>query len=492
MRPDAVTPKVQLDEEQCHVAWMTRVHSDVVPCLDEIQKQLFANEKIMMYRNHTIVDVSLNFERFLLQDLVPFAKIAFLTINAFGVLPVAYRRTIHGIGTDALAPYVPTFGTYDIWTWADHGVQQFELRWKHSPDKADLSVTIFTDASHLPNLDGTLTSNLYTCYLKLEWITEMQELAIRGERIRSNPPVVQEFRPLNDDEYSGANREALRTKPFAGAALTTCEEKALRSQERTAEEIEKLMDTLMNYEESTKRSAHKEFGIDLRRRRQRLHPKTTNQSFRAHAEHEQPWDSQLYLPPERVMRPIQMPVLRSDLVNLSNQCRESIYSILKVPIGYMRHTSTARSGVAATEAAMYKTVMYWADVLSNIITDIYDHLFGAINLKEELRREYRVSKKLTQHGACLTEDAVVRAVARSKTTLRFDVVPAVDADELRLLRDEGYITNATAARDLLRINNLPLIQQNLDLPDHPVPISEPPPAKKRKPSESRYLGSELL
>jgi len=511
------TKEVPLCPRQTHLAWDTQRHSCVRMCLNEIIKRLFAGGGLVAMRGDEMLTPSPAFASYMHRELGPFSRNAFLAAQTFGLVPVAFEKAEHelesGAGEMRVSPYVPKFGTYTITTRSVNGHQEFAFYWGGPCSDAaisvavrggcggderlegafgdpDDSVVIVSDFGSNPNLDGTLTSNLSAVVENILFHNELVDAAVTAERIASNPAVFTARNPAYDAQNSLRDTQ-LGEAWFAGSAARQAhlaQENAfsgggqgrpalsddadgdgpgVATYTRTPQEIRGTRLMLRAFERETGLSADEHFAVPgvsacddedpVAVRGQARHPGTG---------HVMPWSSQYFIGASRSLVHQQMPQTRGDLTQLTRNLQETVCGVLSVPRTLIVAESNVRAGVENSENTMNKTVQYWADLLGDLLTRVYRHMFGQSDLAEELRMRVEQKRRMlrARYGPAtravpvhdlVTDSDLFDAAQKTSVSLVFDLVPVTSTERLTFLHDRGIISWKVYAESMLRVNNLP-------------------------------------
>lgn len=470
------TTEVALNAEQLRMAWAALTHRFVRMCLNEISKRLFSGRGISVHRGdrpQTPTDV---FSTFLKRDMLPFARDALNCLLVMGVVPIAFRKPrMAGLGEGELAPYVPEYGTYTITVRAEAGLRRYAFYWgtetsstptglhyshARSGDTSvfgieDKRVIIAHDFGYDPLINGTLTSNMAAIASELAMAGELQQLLMVGERIAANPPLISAYNPAIDSATKSPDAE---TGFFAGD-LDACQNQEDFTFRRDAAAQRRRADELRAYAAVTGHDPRVEFkdGSALLRNTHELYRQAQPSGLGVdYSGAEMPWE------PSRTHRlPVtdqhvahQLPRTRSDYTQINEQVMRVVCGVLNVPQGLLASASTVKAGVEATAEAMHRTISSYADILSDLMTNVYKHIFGVSDLRDELRvraeRKRRTPYDLAPQ--LLTEADLFEARRASSVRLTFDLPPTTNMESLNFLRNSFLISHQTYAEAALRLN----------------------------------------
>ena len=492
-REASSTPEVLLHHGQMAAAWTALSHPYTRMCLNEMDKRLFSGAGIVAFQGDEPRTPSPAFQTVLQRDFVPFVRDALKCIMAFGVVPIAFRRAIgSGLGDDELVPYVPVYGTYNISTWTELGLQRFRFYWTGSngldarmPGGGQLaglygpfgdpdgSVMVAGDFGYQPNVDGSLTSNMWAIAQELAFIGQLNSLALVGESIAANPPLITAYNPAIEDQAENRFGENF----FAGDSR--CIDRAEAVYQRTAQQQAVFREQMQQWEQVNGLSAAEEFrdreGNSMmrgRRGERELEGAVAPAWARDWRGHEMPWSRQYYLDPTRQLVQHQLPRPRSDLVNLTSQAMDIVCGVLNVPRGMLSSDTAVRAGVEAVAESMHRTVNRWADVLSTLMTNAYNHSFGLSDLRDELRirMERKRRSPYDSAAALLTEEDLFAAESKTRVYLRFDVPPVTTPERLDALYNRGMLTWKTYGQSQLRLHGF--ARSQLASPTDPLTKAE--------------------
>lgn len=469
------TPEVPVRREQMAGAWGGLSDPYVRQCTNEVMKRLFSGQGIVVYHGDEPRPASAAFRTVLARDFVPFVRDAMQCILAFGLVPIAFKR-VHGggMGEYDLVPYVPKFGTYVLSTFSEAGQQRFRFYWAGALGgecfaaasetgpfwmtggggpygERDEAVVVAHDFGFEPNVDGSLTSNLHILRPVLAFIAELRQLALTAERIASNPPIVTAYNPAIEDRAEDKFQEN-----FYVGNPDRCLNRAEAVYQRTAQQQQLFQQQMEQWEACTGMDAQAEFGAVARKKRgagemEGPVPPAWGRDWRGC---EMPWARQYYLDATRQLVQQQLPRTRTDLEALSNQAMELVCGVLNVPRGLLASDSHVQAGVEAVAEAMHRTVNQWADMLSALLTAIYNHTFGIADLRDELRvrAESRRRSPLDRAAQLLTEEDLFEAEAKTRVRLGFDLPPVTTPERLDALYNREIITWKTYAGAQLRLH----------------------------------------
>ena len=518
------TPEVTLCARQCRLAWEVQSHPCVRMCINEITKRLFSGDGMIVTRGDETLTPSPAFASYLRRELAPFVRNAFMAINAFGVVPIAFRNgdvdVEAGAGVMRVSPYVPDFGTYTITTYSHRGQQHFRFHWGGAMSQhdgcgdnaagvgvtlqqidafgeADDSVIVAHEFGASPNLDGTLNSNFAAIVENVLFHQELVRAAVTAERIASNPPVFT-ARNLKYDEQQRQYSANLGEATFSGSADRQTllagegdddgddclgnsgggggglngEDGAgvgMATYERTGREISAFQSMMEVFEARTGLRAGEYLGVgsgpgcaaDNQSRSVR------GSGRNPHTGYVMPWAAQFNLGAARTLVHQQMPQTRGDLVQLTRILQETVCGVLSVPRALILADSSVKAGVESTENTMNKTVQHLAEQLGDLATRVYQHLFGRVDLAEELQLRVEQKRKLLrarfgeraadrlQAADLLTERDMFEATRKTAVTIGFDLVPVTSNERLDHMYERGIITWRAYGESMLRLNGMP-------------------------------------
>lgn len=449
-------------------------------CFNEMTKRLFAGVGIVVYQGNSPRIPSDAFRTVLQRDFVPFDRDALDAIMAIGVVPIAFRKVpTSGLGEEDLVPYVPKFGTYTITTFTVDGIQRFNFYRNnfyaagHSPVAGSASgpafwgtcgfgdhdprVMVAHDFGYNPNVDGTLTSNLHAIAEQLSFIREMNGLAMTAERISSNPPLVTEYNNAIEDRA-----EDKFSENFYVGNPDRCVARAEAVYERNAQQQAAFRDNMRLWEQYNGLHGNEEF-VDgdgqslVQESRGAKEPEGSvpprwGRDWRGA---EMPWSRQYYIAATRRHVQHHLPRSRGDLVAMNSQTMDIVCGVLNVPKGMLASDSHVRAGIEAVSEAMHRTVNRWADLLSHLMTAVYNHTFGVKDLRDELRMQAERRKRSPYDTAekLLTEEDLFAAEQKTRVRLAFDLPPSTSPERLDAMYNRGLIAWETYATAQLRLQN---------------------------------------
>lgn len=455
------TDEVQLNPAHVRAARDASHHEYTRSCINERDKRLFAGKGIVMTRGGRRLAPSEHMRVFLTRDASRMARAANEVINLLGVVPVMFRRErIGGLGPDSIVPYVPAIDTFALTTYSEDGVQKYNV-YRSAPSDTDsiygerIADAIVLDGYGFePELDGSLTSNYYVISTRLRMLAELTNLAMRAERIASNPPLITEY----NASVETARKTSYGSKPFVGSATPTgdegaddgCVQRIRASRARNAEQARahrRLMQEWGRLNGINHRTAFR-LGADSKV------DDPTRSSFVSSGVNplgeEMPWLNHFALGAERHLVTAQMPHTRSDLVAIGNQARAIVCSVLNTPEAVVSASSHVRAGVEAASRAMDNNVAAWAAIDSSILTRAYEHSLGVTDLRHYLR-----AMALRRHGAkrssIISEADVVSAKRKLSVVLEFDLMPASTPERLERLYAWGLLSDDRFGSSMLRL-----------------------------------------
>jgi len=459
-------------------------HEYVRACNNERDKRLFAGAGVVMTRGGRRLEPSEHMRIYLLRDAPEQARAANEAINVYGVVPLAFRRErIGGLGPESTVPYVPALDSFTLSTFSTNGVQQYRFYWSSPGDTTynesptsiygtlDRSVLVLDGFGFNPRLDGSLTSNYYVISARLRVLAEFTNLAMRAERIATNPPIVTEYNAdvernrqttFGATAYVGSAREVSEDGGDA-ASIERVRASRLRNAEQ-ARAHRRLLDEWARVNGIHPRSAF------------RLGPSGAVDEARVHLSssginmfgEEMPWLNNYALGAERHLVHTQMPVARRDLVAFADQTRAIVCSVLNTPESVIAASSHVRAGVEAASRAMDTNVESWAAIDSRILTQAYEHSLGVIDLRNYLRSVVRrryLDGDETQ--PMLTERDIVSAKRQLSVVLEFDLMPASTPERLERLYAWGLLGADRFGSAMLRLEGFRHddLQRPLELSD---------------------------
>jgi len=465
-RTAGTTAERPLNPRQVRAAWETARHPFVRMCMNEKTKRLFTGRGVIVHRGDEPQVPTPLFETFLRRDMVPLAREAFVAIEVLGVAAIAFRRPkTAGLGPDELVPYVPPPLSYTITTWADAGVQRFGFYWHNHTEsivpsasfgEPDTNVIIAHDFGFEPRIDGTLTSNMHVIATELATAHELRTLMLVGERIASNPPLISTYNHAAEASERAASSGA-RSSYFASGDADSCANREQYMYDLTSSEQTARARQIRGWSAMTGMDPHAEFGDaagalnDFRERYTTAPPPVDGTDFSGA---EMPWARRYRLSPTDLHVSHPMPSTRSDYTAIMHQTMEIVCGVLNVPQGVLASSTTVKAGVEAVAEAMHRTVNQHADQLSALMTGIYNHIFGAADLRDELRSraDRRRRSKYDLAPQLLTDADLFEARERTRVRLSFDLSPPTTVETLDFFRNRGLISWRTYGEAALRLN----------------------------------------
>jgi len=490
------THEVMLDARQVQAAWRDLNVPEVRQCINEISKRLFAGEGVVATHGQEMLNVSEVFGTYLKRDMSPFAQDALNAMLVYGVVPIAFRRPrTAGLGPKELAPFVPKFGTYVLTTWAEVGMQHYAFYWSnlaaeqeggqsYAPfgsaalngpyGERDDSVFIAHDMGFEPNLNGSLTSNMHTISTLISMVRELRGLALTGERISANPALILGYNPHVDDQAEKDFGEG-----FYVGDPDRCQRREDAVYERDSARRAELADQLRTWSARTGMDPRAEFGdaanvlksraSDNHRAGRIAVPPAGGTDFSGA---EMPWAHQYRLGVTDQLVNHQLPRTRTDYTDIVSQTMDIVCGVLNVPRGMLASESSIRAGVEANAEAMNRTVNWYADTLSKLMTGVYNHLFGVSDLRDELRIRVERRRRRPEDVApqLLTERDLIEARAKMHIRLKFDLPPPTTQEALNFMHDRGILAWSTYGEATLRLNGFS--RDQLDSPKDPLNVRE--------------------
>ena len=472
------TPETALNEAQVRESWASLKHQYVRMCMNEITKRLFSGRVISVHRGDEPQVPTGAFETFLRRDMTAFARDALYAIFAIGVVPIAFRKPhTSGLGPSELAPYVPLPHTYTITTWSDAGVQRFGFYWNaggsftshehvHTGSgvevfgERDTNVIIAHDFGYDPRIDGSLTSNMLAIAHELRVAGELTRLMLVGERIASNPPLV-----LGYNFQVEAAARAINAEPaFFAGDLDACQNREDFMYQRNAEQQAAFAAGLQHWQSATGQDARREFGAAGASALNNWHSDYATAPVPAGAVDfsgaEMPWARTHRLRVTDQHVPHQLPRTRTDYTEIMRHVMQVVCGVLSVPQGIIAMSSTVRAGVEQTAEDMHRTVSFYADMISSLMTGVYAHIFGEADLRDELRSrvDQRRKNALDLAPQLLTEKDLFEARRITRIRLSFDLPPTTTTDELTFMRNRGLMEWSEYREAYRRLNGLPVSQ----------------------------------
>ena len=446
----STTPERQLDTRQVQLGWQMLTHRFVRACMNEIAKRLFSGRGIAVQRGDEPQIPTDAFERFLRRDMLPFARDAINCIMVLGIVPIAFRKS-NGLGPDELAPFVPPPNQYVITTWSDAGVQRYSFYWSSNGidiGEEDDTVYIAHDFEAEPMLDGTLTSNIASLIPELLLSNELIRLMLKAEQINANPQLVLGYNIAVDAAARAASQQA---GEFAGD-IDACQHRADFLYERNAEMRETTANNLRAWQQAT--------GIDARTAFGELGASLLNNTHDAYTNAPVVEDRGV---PEHRLRVTDTVVAqraahaRTDYVQLMDQIMMSVCRVMNVPEGALASSSSVKAGVEATAESMHRTINHYADMLSSLMTAVYNHLFLVRNLDDELRSRVERKRKspLDLAPQLITEQDLFEAYQATRVRLSLDLPPTTSVETLHDLRNRRLISYRTYGEAVLRLEGFP-------------------------------------
>jgi len=149
-----------------------------------------------------------------------------------------------------------------------------------------------------------------------------------------------------------------------------------------------------------------------------------------------------------------LPQTRRDYTQIISQSMDIVCGVLNVPRGLLASESNVRAGVEAVAEAMHRTVNRYADALSQLMTGVYNHLFGVSDLRDELRirMERRRRTPFDTAPQLLTDSDLFEARAKTRVRLQFDLPPSTTQESLNFLHDRGILSWSVYGASMLRLN----------------------------------------
>ena len=481
-------------------AWLLRNHPYVQTCTNNILKDMFNGEGIVMLRGNERIDMSDALKAYMHRHMERFARDFFMAKQAFGVVPITfeYVDSNDGLGPASLVPFVPTFGTYVITTRTVRGRQYFHFYWSHidlclldaaidhgissatfsstcmSPlGTRDDSVIVAHGFGYDPDISGRLVSNFSSILHHLTSLATLSQCAVTAQRISCKPPIVSQYNPVLEIAAEKNHKQG-----YYVGDTSTDEARQEVAFSRDAREIESWKRTMRAMNETNGTGAA-DFGVSS------LGTETVGRySTGDDTDTMQP--AHIMLSSTRQLVHQQQPTTRNDLVQLGEQAMEIVCSVLSMPHCSMAARSGVRAGVESVDDQMARTVVKEADELSRVMTLVYNHMFGEADVYDELcalvevkrrRISLKDAERRQRNGTLMgvssmlsgnhlppsfvpartlvTEEDLYAVDMRTRRRLAFDLPPATTQNNMHLLYARGIIDWRTYNESLLRMNNLP-------------------------------------
>lgn len=455
--------RVPLRGKQMRATWNLLKHPLVRMCLEERFKKLLLGRGLLAIRGGHVLNPIEALRHLIRDHYEPVARDAFYCIMAFGVVPLCFRNQKTALFDRTPIPYVPKFGTYAITTYHEDGVQKFELHRNvpqptqgdtlpiGAPDKMSV---VFSGFGFDPELDGTLSSNLMSLVPHLIFQAELQSQLLTAGRINAAPPVALEQHVTD----SSSRDENLRTGFFAGQ-VSSAEDKAMLEFENNNLE-QALMDQQMRMQaEHYGFDPHEYFQV----RELAIHGNpeqalpATGVNWRGH---QMPWSTVYPVPRNRRVVQLQLPHARNDFVPITEQIQNVVCGVLNVPKAALFSNTNVKAGAEQASESIMWTVAKDAQMLSSIITRIYEMTLRPLILKQSFAQQLRQMREKrrrypdTPVADLVTEDDLFTAKREAELTFEFDVPPSTTPERLVQLYESGIINRDVFADEMLRVNHL--------------------------------------
>lgn len=473
-RPPRIVPgpgttmRRELNRAQMDAAWAALDHADARMCLNAIRFGAIPNRPLVAWRGTTRLELTSEFAAYLRVYMLQFDNDAFDAIQAFGVVPIAFKRLPNG----DVAGYVPRYPGWTVAVHLERGRPIYDFFWLadtygagaggvgalHASYNAadegawgpvggryDADVYVVGGFGADPDADGTLRSNLAAAADVIAFARELLESASTAEHTLALPPVVLERDTSIDRQAAETHKHGYYQGSVDVAAAKYDEE--LRF-ERSDDDIERLRHGFAEYERVT---GHRHPADTFAREDARNRYRTAGPAD--DAPRRRPLGSrQLVLPSTRRLVAAQLPVRNAALVEQLEYVQYTICGLLNVPRAMLACESSVRAGAEASSEAFARTVHMWSERLEALMTLVYEHAFGKRDFRTELRwrvtqRERRryangvdFGERAREPPPPLADDAdFFAADAATRVTIAFDKTPAVPGAELDYARNRGLI-----------------------------------------------------
>jgi len=503
------TPPVELDRDQMHAAFDMLSDRYVRMCNNAIVRKLFERTMIIAMRGVERLHTTEQFNHYLTHWMLPFARDAYEALQAFGIVPVAFKMT----ETGDVAPYVPQWPAWTVTVHAEAALPIYRFYWRSGLEAFDAGVIdmgfghradvpgvtanrfgdydpdvyVVHDLGAKPRLDGGLRSNMASIVREVELANSLVENAVVAETRLADPDIVLERDTTMDQQAAEAYEENF----YSGSKDRADELKLALTFERNAQHQQQMHQQFALYERVTK-TRHPN---DKRPRYDDMRTRTVVDGA-GNAK------NVVLLPPTRRIVTAQLPVRNTQLTQTLEHVQHVICGILNVPRALLASESTVKAGVEATSETMATTVQYWANELSKLMTMAYEHAFGQRDFRKSLRT--RVLQRERRHANGVEFDASAAAFydrmdderdcfqadQETRVVLTFDLSPTAAADRLDYAYNRGLIGwQPYCDRALAQIG----VPRQLGLPRDPFSREERMTlvgAKTSEAPESRAAGSK--
>jgi len=494
-----ITPVVTLDPAQ--VALCFDQLNEGVPraCMQRLNAEL-TRAGFVFFTNDDELAATEEMRNYIDNVLKDLQQDAIRAICAIGVCPIAFRRDE---ATGAIIPYVPKPKTYTIAVGTLRGVAFYQLQWittRHSrtimrerqrgargdrPDDRlvaervigsrifgtpDPSVVVLHGFNNDPDVDGTICS-LVASFMRRAVLPQQRftDLAVVAETINAKPPLARQY----DGKADQAFHESLRGTEYVGEGIIDpigeadarrLNQQYLRTEgqiaayQRQTKEINAHMATLAGEPVEDSGALSQAFA---------RHPASSSATD---AEgNAMPWQTEVALPEQWKIAPLQLPQPRGDLVPLLAHFNDQVFLSFLIPGQSLNANARLSADADMAEKTLDVTVTQWKLDIARILTLGYDSSHLAADIESEVRaagvRNRASAKDLTGRVTDEELEGIMSKVASVRVGYRMK--PPAKQAELDALLARGIIEWSTYAPSSCTVAGL---DPTLAQPKDPLPL----------------------
>jgi hypothetical protein len=405
---------------------------------------------------------------------------AIRAICAIGVCPMAFRRDEM---TGLIIPYVPAPKTYTISIGTVRGVRFYQLQWlsleyggtllrerqrgargnrhddrlvasRHFGDRVfgvpDPSVVVMHGFNNDPDVDGTIRS-LVSSFIRRAVVPAQRftDLAVVAEAINAKPPLARQY----DGKTDAAVHESLRGTEYVGEGVLDPigENDARRINNqylRTEAQIAAYQ--RQNKEIATHMATLAGEPVDESGAVSQVYPRHPRSVSATDAEgNPMPWQTEVALPEQWKVAPLQLPQPRGDLVPLLTHFNEQVFLAFLIPGQSLNANARLSADADMAEKTLDVVVSQWKRDIARVLTFGHDSSYLAQDIntavestaKRNRERAGDGGDRLRLHVTDEELDEIMATVGTLRISYRMKP-PAKQAD-LDVLYARGVIDWAT-------------------------------------------------
>jgi hypothetical protein len=437
--------EVKMSMEEMELIWKYfKSVPTIQMCRNVIRQQLFANG-IDFNKKSRGKDTMM--QQIMDDYWLPFCEDALDMALCYGF--VVWRT--YDLDDGTTVPIICLKDTYSISLKEINGVLEYKIYDAKEKSNEELKGSyIYDEFGYRPQIDGKLTSVLYTLIPDIKYFYTMLNAQVAIEKKRVRPPMLTELSERRSGT-SGEN-EGIDYDFYADADIANAAESAKFKRNRNAindlHNQQNLYDNFFNTS-----NEHENTGKSL-------------------------LDNMVPLPSGHKFVNVSLPQGRNDVKDILKQLQDTICGIFGVPKSLIMSDTPHKADATGTHKVFQQTIMWWKRQMSEMLESIYNVIYTKDITGKILDRITRRSQKPNKSEVYLLS-------RQMKVNISFPVTPFISNEELYNLYLQGVIVWE---------QYVTCVSRNTGIPIDVIPPEPPKPSemKQNEPGNNRKRsGSEM-